>query len=191
MSPWAAELEAIRAARARIAWDAVAWPHPSMDDDDPLWAQYDRRENLWNAPIRWSDPILGGTAILEPGDSPWGLMHVLHSFDRRTDAQPTIIAQVSGRLVHLWQQTSGSGPLSDWAERLRHRQRSAQLRVPDALANGYAVFISSTLVCRAHLPHQRMRFERLPIFAPQAVGAPIMPVPATLWPESLLADWTE
>lgn len=190
MSEWAAELDHIRAARDQQPVHSVPWPTPILDADDPLQQQYDTRATLWQAPVRWSDPILGSTDILEAGNSPWGLMHVVYSFDPRADARPALIAHVSSRLVDLWRGEHQNNPLADWAQRLRGRTRSMQLRVPDSLANGYAVFISSLLICRVHLPGERMRFERLPIFAPAEPDAPIMAVPCALWPQSLIADWT-
>ena len=194
MIDYKAALAEVQARHKASHVDAFDWV---TDDADPLLADvYARRAELWQAPIIWGDPLLASNRLLSAHETEIasGTAYVLLSFDPRVAGAPEILDFVARQIVLQWESSKGDGaPLAAWCARLRlgnlsdHRRLQ---RLPDCIANGYAIFGTSTAITLAHLPDQEMRFNRLPVFAQREAEGGVMPVPAQLWPDALRDWWT-
>lgn len=192
---WRALMAEVRAQRDARAVDDFEWI--AADGDLLAREVYNRRALLWTAPIVWGDPILASNRLLQAHETQadGGSANLVLSFDARVESAPEILDFVARQIVAVWETPISAGsPLGRWCERLRTGElgskRSLQ-RLPDALANGYAVFAASTTFAAAHLPGGRMQFNRLPVFAERDPDGWVMPVPVALWPDALRDQWTQ
>ena len=135
-------------------------------------------------------------ALFEPGieDLPAG---VVYSFDPAIWRQPALLETVGDRLLGFYAGRDGwhlQPPLSPAARQLLDAHHtglecSFHRRVPRMFSGGWAMYASTLLCVRAHLPGGRLLSQHVPLLVDvdRETGPPLAAVvPAALWPERLL-----
>lgn len=186
MSRWRAWLAEAYTKRAAAAPEDFDWSWP-WDRFPRLERQWVQREALRAAPIVWGVACLAFTE--RDQSEAYNPATLVYSADPQLLAAPERLDGIGSRLGALWDEGPCPAFLEPWRARLRGGDLDTSRPAPEAICGPYAVFVSRTIVVRAHLPGERMRFDLMPVLALPEPASPVMILPAKLWPTEMAEAW--
>lgn len=139
--------------------------------------------------IVWGVMPQANSTLFDPklrGDSPASL---LYSTDPAFDDDLPTLWKLA-RELFARKGTKDNGPLQPFVDIITDEHRmDLNDRLPDVLTGGRAVFHTSMMVHRRHLPTNALTFMFLPLLIAPTKTPSVMPLPARFWPDDLVSAW--
>jgi hypothetical protein len=161
---------------------------PLFPRDDPLGQFYRHQKMLWReGVVAWGAIVQANNALFEPGfrDMP---ATMIVSTDPALEAGPQRLIDVARHLGTL----KGTRPFDPverrYAEMLTSEiDRGMGLKVPYAYRDGLAVWSTTVMFCRKHLPRGVLSEPAYPVLSLYPETACVYVIPPRYWPAEFLA----
>jgi hypothetical protein len=145
----------------------------------------DQGKVVWGAVVQANQTLF----VPDPIDAP---ASVIFSEDPWFDDHPTALVRIADALYKLKGTQPADAQRRAFADLLTvETARGMRFPVPTSMSGGRAVYHSSIVLPRKHLPGGRLGDRLLPIFLDPADTGAVLLVPAAYWPRRFLASWAE
>jgi hypothetical protein len=163
--------------------------NPALWMDSLLWVYFRQGTLRKNGEIVWGHIVQANNALFSKGfgDLP---ADVIFSFDPHYD---DAIGELEGIAAALFE-LKGTRPEDPAAKRIAKHltaeiTRAWKLPVPVDLTGGREVFLTTIMVCRAHLPGRHLAASLFPLLATREQTKAAMILSSRYWPAELLDCW--
>jgi hypothetical protein len=165
-----------------------SWLRASRNDDD--WINIKRQEYLRrNGIVVWATIVQANKYLFQPTNAETGAS-VIYSPDTWFDRHRETLRALASQCIALKGTDPSDLESAAFARMLTNElTRAMGMKVPRLFTGGRAVYHSSMLMPRKHLPKGVLTGTYFPVWIdPEKIG-PVIMVPAAYWPASLTAEW--
>lgn len=161
------------------------------DLTDPLRLPYRHQQRIRDqGQVVWGAVVQANKRLFVPGpiDAP---ASVIFSEDPWFDDHPTALVQIADALFKLKGTQPADAQRRAFADLLTvETAPGMRFPVPTSMSEGRAIYHSSVVLPRKHLPRGLLAGQLLPMFLDPAGTGAVLLVPAAYWPRRFLASWT-